>query len=272
MKKTLYVLFVFLLMICGNVKVLANVNNNTQESDGGGSVYSDVCRYTYTDTEDVLVFFTDKGYYKAQIVNGKNVLYDTTIEAEEDYLYSRKPFSFDFSYDEWIEAANNSKSDSGCPYFVYVAEQRQQKGLFSSEFEVYYRLQLTEYGFFAGFGWHQYIAPCKDCVDLNFDDVVNSGNFKCEDLIGTDMILYINQGMYIIKILVPVLLIAFGTFDFLKAVFASNDDEMKKAQKTFVKRLIIAVIIYFSPLIVNFLIDITNDAAGFTNSGTCGIK
>ena len=78
--------------------------------------------------------------------------------------------------------------------------------------------------------------------------------------------------MNIIKLVVPIIVIGLGVIDIAKAIFTSNDDEIKKAQKTFFKRLIIAVIIFFSPILVNFIIDITNEAAGFFNSGTCGVK
>ena len=50
------------------------------------------------------------------------------------------------------------------------------------------------------------------------------------------------------------------------------EDEMKKATKTFIRRLIIAVIIMFSPLLVNFIINVVNNATGTGYSGTCGIN
>ena len=49
----------------------------------------------------------------------------------------------------------------------------------------------------------------------------------------------------IIKIAVPVLLIIFGMLDLGKAVVAAKEDEIKKGQQTFIKRLVTAVIIFF---------------------------
>ena len=48
----------------------------------------------------------------------------------------------------------------------------------------------------------------------------------------------------IIKIAVPVLLIIFGMLDLGKAVMANKEDEIKKGQQTFVKRLIAAVLVF----------------------------
>ena len=61
-----------------------------------------------------------------------------------------------------------------------------------------------------------------------------------------------------IKILVPILLILFGSIDLMKAVMASKDDEIKKAQSTLIKRAIYAVVIFFIPAIANLLIGIVN--------------
>lgn len=49
----------------------------------------------------------------------------------------------------------------------------------------------------------------------------------------------------IIKIAVPILLIIFGMLDLGKAVMASKEDEIKKGQQTFMKRIVAAVIVFF---------------------------
>lgn len=50
----------------------------------------------------------------------------------------------------------------------------------------------------------------------------------------------------LIKVIVPVLLIVFGMLDLGKAVMANKEDEIKKGQQTFVKRLIAAVLVFLS--------------------------
>ncbi len=54
----------------------------------------------------------------------------------------------------------------------------------------------------------------------------------------------------LIKIGVPVLLIVFGMLDLGKAVMAQKEDEIKKSQQTFVKRIISAALVFFVVMIV----------------------
>lgn len=54
----------------------------------------------------------------------------------------------------------------------------------------------------------------------------------------------------LIQIAIPVLLIVFGMLDLGKAVMAQKEDEIKKAQGVFVKRLIAAALVFFVVMIV----------------------
>ena len=53
---------------------------------------------------------------------------------------------------------------------------------------------------------------------------------------------------------VPLLLVLFGMLDLGKAVIAQKEDDIKKGQQTFVKRLIAAVVVFFIFSIVLVLI------------------
>lgn len=61
-----------------------------------------------------------------------------------------------------------------------------------------------------------------------------------------------------IQIAVPILLIVMGTIDLVKALVAQKDDQMKKAQSTLIKRLIVGVVIFFVPMLVKFLMVMVN--------------
>jgi hypothetical protein len=50
------------------------------------------------------------------------------------------------------------------------------------------------------------------------------------------------------------LLVIFGSIDFVKAVVAQKDDEIKKGQQTFIKRLIAAIIVFFIVAIVKLTV------------------
>lgn len=60
----------------------------------------------------------------------------------------------------------------------------------------------------------------------------------------------------LIKIGVPILLIIFGMLDLGKAVMAQKDDEIKKGQQTFIKRLIAAAVVFFVFTIVQLIVSL----------------
>lgn len=93
----------------------------------------------------------------------------------------------------------------------------------------------------------------------------------CEDLIGDDLRKKIGSYLNIIKIAVPIILIAFGIIDFTKAIFASDEEKIKKAQKDFIMRLVIAILFFLIPTIVDFLLGIANKVWNFIEPGSCGI-
>lgn len=67
---------------------------------------------------------------------------------------------------------------------------------------------------------------------------------------------FIGHLVTIVKIAVPILLIVMGSIDFMKAVMAGKEDEIKKSQGTFVKRAIAAVIVFFVPTVVGVMLSL----------------
>ena len=78
----------------------------------------------------------------------------------------------------------------------------------------------------------------------NMDDFVFSGMFPY----------IVSTIVTIIKIAVPIILVVIGMIDLMKAVIASKEDEIKKAQTTFVKRIVVAVLTFFIVSIVQIVI------------------
>ena len=58
------------------------------------------------------------------------------------------------------------------------------------------------------------------------------------------------------RIIVPALVIVLGMIDLAKAVIASKEDEMKKAQATMIKRIIVGVVIFFVPIIIKAILQL----------------
>lgn len=64
----------------------------------------------------------------------------------------------------------------------------------------------------------------------------------------------------LLKYLVPVFLILFGSFDLGKVVVLNDKEAMPKAVSTFVTRVIIACVIFLLPTLVTLLLSVLNDA------------
>lgn len=60
----------------------------------------------------------------------------------------------------------------------------------------------------------------------------------------------------VIKFGVPILLIIFGMLDLGKAVIASKEDEIKKGQQLFIKRVIAAILVFFVITIVQLMVSL----------------
>ena len=73
----------------------------------------------------------------------------------------------------------------------------------------------------------------------------------------------VTTAINLIKIVVPILLIVFGMLDLGKAVMAQKEDEIKKGQQTFVKRLVAAVVVFLVVFIVQIVFNlVSNDENG----------
>ncbi len=107
-------------------------------------------------------------------------------------------------------------------------------------------------------------------------DVDNSLTYSC-GTIGLEfngMIPYIVASIVtIIKIVVPILLIIFGMIDLVKAVTAGKEDEIKKAQTVFIRRLVMGILVFFVVVIVQMLVTfVSNKDRNVANCFRCFIN
>lgn len=65
-----------------------------------------------------------------------------------------------------------------------------------------------------------------------------------------------------IQIFVPIVLVIFGMLDLAKAVMAQKEDEIKKGQQTFIKRVIAAIIVFFVVTVVKMILSFLADGTG----------
>ena len=100
---------------------------------------------------------------------------------------------------------------------------------------------------------------------------VSAADMSCSELFGDDIIDLVKEILEYPRIIVPILVILLGMIDFGKAVIASKEDEMKKAQSTFIKRVIIGIFIFFVPAIVEILMEFADIVWAGLGYSTCDI-
>ena len=64
---------------------------------------------------------------------------------------------------------------------------------------------------------------------------------------------------FALQIVVPILLVIFGMIDLIKAITAGKEDEIKKTQGVFIRRLITGALVFFIFAIVKLLIYLAAD-------------
>ncbi|MBR6690842.1 MAG: hypothetical protein IKL65_05870 [Bacilli bacterium] len=73
----------------------------------------------------------------------------------------------------------------------------------------------------------------------------------------------------VIKIVVPVLLVIMGMLDLMKGITAGKEDEIKKGQQIFIKRLISGALVFLVFTIVQLIISFVADDNDKSNIATC---
>ena len=97
---------------------------------------------------------------------------------------------------------------------------------------------------------------------FSLNQVVLADSISCSSLgdLKTDL-----QNLFnFIKIIVPLLVIGLSIYDFIKAITGKDAKDLKKASQKLLKRFIYAIILFFLPVLLNFLLDLIG-----ANSGVC---
>ncbi len=93
------------------------------------------------------------------------------------------------------------------------------------------------------------------CPTSTIGNKVDHGQLKGCDIkdIPEQLPIYISNIINLMKILVPILLVIMGMFDFARAVMSSDEKQMKEAQSRFIRRTLAAAIVFFVIAIVQFV-------------------
>lgn len=96
------------------------------------------------------------------------------------------------------------------------------------------------------------------------------GTIPFEDVLPETTSMIVN----ILKIAIPIMVIIFGLIDLGKAVMAQKEDDIKKNQGLLIKRVIVAVFVFFVVAIVQFVVGIVggSDSDNITSCINCFIN
>lgn len=79
----------------------------------------------------------------------------------------------------------------------------------------------------------------------------------------------VNIAYTALQIVVPVILVVMGMITLIKAIISSKEDEIKKAQMSFVRKLIVGALIFFVFVIVKLLVSVVADSGKTSNIMDC---
>ena len=74
------------------------------------------------------------------------------------------------------------------------------------------------------------------------------------------------------KVIIPIILIVIGSFDFTKAVLAFNEKDMKVKQKQFFRRIVAATLSFFVVTLVEFVVQIVANTSDYTKCIACAVS
>lgn len=114
-----------------------------------------------------------------------------------------------------------------------------------------------------------YTNTSEDHIEQPGETTVYPDPDNCRELFGDEVIEIINKVMSIIRIIVPVLLLVFGTTDFFTAIFSSSEDNMKEHRNRFFKRIAAALIVFIVPVFVNLVLKLANSVWSDIHDETC---
>lgn len=93
----------------------------------------------------------------------------------------------------------------------------------------------------------------NDGPDIN----INTSDASCSGIIGSGQFkMRLTEILNAMRIIGVAMVIIFSTMDFGKALISQDNDGLKKSTQTAFKRLVIAIVIFFVPVILNILLSL----------------
>lgn len=219
------------------------------------------------------VYFNYAGTTPTDYISSHGDYFEGKSVGDYIYFYS-KAQTFEELKKTFLDSYNSSISPNKCPNLCFCKEKSDNPNKWYTTFDK----SSCDGGYGTG------IYQCSSNGINNgimyteapeFDKLIGSANTVnvCSDLIVADGDLQkLLKGLVnIVKVLIPIALLALGILDFAQSIFSGNEDGMKKAQGKFIKRLLIAVIIFLIPSILGLLLTIANSIWPVISPDLCGI-
>ncbi|MCI6931894.1 MAG: hypothetical protein MR765_01945 [Tenericutes bacterium] len=114
-------------------------------------------------------------------------------------------------------------------------------------------------------------------IDLNYDnniklladensnnDPIPVANKDCENTLGTNFSKDLQSIFNVFKIVAPILTLALSTYDFVVSITSKQAEGLQKSAKKFTTRLVLVVLLYLLPTIINVLLELVLPQGGNT--------
>ena len=79
---------------------------------------------------------------------------------------------------------------------------------------------------------------------------------------------FLGLGFFVLKILVPAIIIIMGIVNLFKIITSGKEDEAKKYAKIVVRNVVIGIVIFLAPTLINFLYDTVKAAASISDNNS----
>ena len=78
----------------------------------------------------------------------------------------------------------------------------------------------------------------------------------------------VGYALFVLKVLIPVVIIIFGIIDLVKALTANKDDAINSAAKSILMRVIVGIVIFFVPTIIRTVLRLVNEASPYLSKAS----
>lgn len=287
-KKSIYILIIAVAtIVLGNNKVYAALGyegstaENVQQATGKKT--GNECYYIANGTEeDLYIRITIFKTSNSNGTCGHDYCSEGTIDKIGKNFVNRSAmitnFNKDYSYDN-MKFKKYEKNGDKCPKYAYLIDH---DGKSNNNNKIYVTDEISVINDFSkahskkkiyvGTAYdsngdkitrQKYDAAFRNTTKIDWipDKTIDCtllGPKKGEPGYEEGLRSLVDDALGYVRIIVPTIIILLGTVDFSKAVIASKEEEMKKAQTTFVKRLIVGIVVFFVPVIVNIVMDLAD--------------